>query len=64
MKDKILRFEITDRCNMRCDMCWSKEWTHNDLSGKKVEKIIYYFKTIHLISLISIFLPSSNSKYV
>ena len=44
MKDKILRFEITDRCNMRCDMCWSKEWTHNDLSGKKVEKIIYDFK--------------------
>ena len=44
MKDKILRFEITDRCNMRCDMCWSKEWKHNDLSDKKVEKIIYDFK--------------------
>ena len=25
-------------------MCWSKEWKHNDLSGKKVEKIIYDFK--------------------
>lgn len=34
MEDKILRFEITDRCNMRCDMCWSKEWKHNDLSDK------------------------------
>lgn len=44
MKDKILRFEITDMCNMRCDMCWSKEWKHNDLSDKKVEKIIYDFK--------------------
>lgn len=44
MKDKILRFEITDRCNMRCNMCWSKEWKHNDLSDKKVEKIIYDFK--------------------
>ena len=41
MKDKILRFEITDRCNMKCDMCWSKDWKHNDLSDKKVAKIIY-----------------------
>ena len=49
MKDKILRFEITDRCNMRCDMCWSKEWTHNDLSGKKVEKILYDFRKIFII---------------
>lgn len=44
MKDKILRFEITDRCNMKCDMCWSKDWKHNDLSDKKVAKTIYDFK--------------------
>lgn len=44
MQNKILRFEITDRCNLRCEMCWSKEWKHNDLSAEKVAQIIYDFK--------------------
>lgn len=44
MKNKILRFEITDKCNMRCDMCWSKDWKHHDLSAEKVIEIIYDFK--------------------
>ena len=46
MENKILRFEITDRCNLKCDMCWSKEWKHNDLSDEKVAQIIYDFKAI------------------
>lgn len=44
MKDKILRFEITDKCNMKCAMCWSKEWKHEDLDDDKLKKIIYDFK--------------------
>lgn len=44
MQNKILRFEITDRCNMRCQMCWSKDWKHQDLDKQKVEELIYDFK--------------------
>lgn len=44
MQNKILRFEITDRCNMRCKMCWSKDWKHKDLEQEEVEKLIYNFK--------------------
>lgn len=67
MKDKILRFEITDRCNMKCKMCWSKEWKHQDLERKKNEKLIYDFKksggkTIVLTSREP--LLSSNFKFV
>lgn len=45
MKDKILRFEITDKCNLKCEMCWSKEWNHQEISKEKVEEIICNFKS-------------------
>lgn len=40
MKKKILRFEITDKCNQRCKMCWSTDWKHTDMEWKNIEKII------------------------
>lgn len=42
---KILRFEITDKCNQKCSMCWSTEWKHNDLEWESVEKIIYDYNS-------------------
>lgn len=39
--NKILRFEITDKCNQKCSMCWSTKWKHNDLKWENIEKIIY-----------------------
>ena len=42
--NKVLRLEITDRCNLRCDMCWSTDWHHNDMSYEELEKIILDYK--------------------
>ena len=28
---KVLRFEITDKCNLNCEMCWSTNWKHEDM---------------------------------
>lgn len=42
--DKILRLEITDKCNLKCNMCWSCDWKHEDLSYEKLEKIIIDYK--------------------
>lgn len=40
MKKRILRFEITDKCNQRCNMCWSLDWTHKDMDWEYIEKMI------------------------
>jgi len=42
--NKVLRLEITDKCNLRCDMCWSTDWHHNDMSYEELEKIILDYK--------------------
>ena len=28
---RVLRFEITDKCNLNCEMCWSTNWKHEDM---------------------------------
>lgn len=40
---KVLRFEITDKCNQRCKMCWSNDWKHEELDWEIVEKMINDF---------------------
>lgn len=42
--DQILRFEITDKCNLRCNMCWSGNWKHQDMSLEQVKSILKSFK--------------------
>lgn len=42
--NKVLRLEITDKCNLRCDMCWSTDWHHNDMPYGELEKIIFDYK--------------------
>ncbi len=42
--NKILRFEITDRCNLRCEMCWSTEWAHREMTYEQIEKIIMEYR--------------------
>lgn len=42
--NKILRLEITDKCNLKCNMCWSTDWHHNDMTYEELEKIILDYK--------------------
>lgn len=42
--NKVLRFEITDRCNLRCWMCWSTNWKHLDMTYTEIERIILNYK--------------------
>ena len=44
---KILRFEITDKCNQKCDMCWSTDWEHKDLEWPFVEKMIIDYSNMY-----------------
>jgi len=44
--NKVLRLEITDKCNYRCDMCWSKKWKHKDLEYFVLEKMIAEYAKI------------------
>lgn len=44
---KILRFEITDKCNQRCKMCWSNDWKHEELDWKTTKKMIYDFHKLY-----------------
>lgn len=44
---KILRFEITDKCNQKCNMCWSTDWKHNDLKWENIEKIVYDYNEMY-----------------
>lgn len=41
---KILRLEITDKCNLKCEMCWSCEWKHNDMQLDELKRIITDYK--------------------
>ena len=40
---KVLRFEITDKCNLNCEMCWSTNWKHEDMEMNTIKKIIEDF---------------------
>jgi hypothetical protein len=51
MKKRILRFEITDKCNQRCNMCWSLDWTHKDMDWEYIEKMIKLHEDIVLVIL-------------
>lgn len=42
--DKILRFEITNRCNLQCAMCWSTKWTHREMTYEQIERIIIEYQ--------------------
>lgn len=42
----VLRLEITDLCNLKCEMCWSKNWKHLEMEWKQLENLIYDFKEI------------------
>lgn len=44
--EKILRFEITDKCNLKCDICWSTEWTHRDLPTEDIVDLIECFAKV------------------
>lgn len=35
---KVLRFEITDKCNLNCEMCWSTNWKHEDMEINTIKK--------------------------
>lgn len=43
--EKILRFELTDNCNLRCSMCWSRSWTHKEMKYDQIKRIILDFKS-------------------
>ena len=36
---KVLRLEITDKCNLKCAMCWSTDWNHADLTFDELKTI-------------------------
>lgn len=38
--NKILRLEITDKCNQKCKMCWSNNWKHNDMDWESIKNMI------------------------
>ena len=40
----ILRLEITDLCNLKCKMCWSKNWNHLEMEWRQLKKLVYNFK--------------------
>ena len=40
---RVLRFEITDKCNLNCEMCWSTNWKHEDMEMTTIKKIIEDF---------------------
>lgn len=40
MTSKVLRFEITDKCNQKCNMCWSTDWKHCDMSWENIKQTI------------------------
>lgn len=42
----ILRLEVTDRCNLLCDMCWSSEWMHREMSWHSLRSLIYDYNNI------------------
>lgn len=45
--EKVLRFEITDRCNQNCDMCWSNEWNHKEMKFSIIEKMLYDYASVY-----------------
>lgn len=45
--NKVLRFEITDKCNQNCDMCWSTSWKHVDMEWESVKKLIDDFASMY-----------------
>ena len=42
-EEKILRLEITDKCNMNCSMCWSTKWNHTEMTWDELHKLIFEY---------------------
>lgn len=42
---RILRLELTDKCNLKCEMCWSSNWKHSDMSFENLKRIIIDYKS-------------------
>ncbi len=47
MTMKVLRYEITDACNLRCKMCWSTDWQHKDMGLYGAKKLIDEFADLY-----------------
>lgn len=45
--EKALRYEITDKCNLRCKMCWSTLWKHEDMQLEKVELLLSEYNELY-----------------
>lgn len=44
--NNVLRFEITDKCNQRCKMCWSLNWNHQELEWDTIKKTLEEFAVL------------------